>query len=45
MAMYFLAKEYRRQTVSTEKLSKTLLYKKAARKMLVKLTPAVNKKM
>ena len=29
-------------TVSTEKLQKTLLYEKAGRKMLVKLTPGVN---
>ena len=34
-----LTKKIQSQTVSREKQSKTLLYKKCARKMLVKLTP------
>jgi len=39
---YSLPKNYKSQTVIRKKLRKTLLFLKAARKMLMKLTPAVN---
>ena len=37
--LIFFAKKLQTQTVSTEKLRKTLLYEKAAHKKLVKLAP------
>jgi len=39
--VYSFAKKLQSQTVSSEKRQKTLLYKKAAYRMLVKLTKAV----
>ena len=41
-ADFLSTKKLQTQIVSTEKLHKTLLYKKAACKMLLKLTPLVN---
>ena len=43
LRQYSFAKRIQSQTVSTKKLLKTLLYKKAGHKMLVKLTPAREK--
>jgi hypothetical protein len=42
LRQFSFAKKITILNVSTEKLRKTLLYGKAARKMLVKLTPGVN---
>jgi hypothetical protein len=39
LLQYFGAKKCQSQTVTREKLPKILLYKKGARKMLMKLTP------
>ena len=41
-ALISICQKLQTQTVSTEKLGKTLLFEKDAHKMLVKLTPAIN---
>jgi len=40
MRQYSFAKKIQRQTITREKLRKTLLYEKDTHKMLMKLTPA-----
>jgi len=42
LPQYYFAKKLQSSTVIREKLSKALLYKKAAHKMLVTLKPVVN---
>jgi hypothetical protein len=42
LRQYPFAKKLQSQTVSREKLCKTLLYEKAASKLLVQLTPGVD---
>jgi hypothetical protein len=43
MRQYSFAKNYKSQTVIREKLSKTLAYEKGAHKMLMKLTPWIER--
>jgi len=40
--IFFHQKNYKAKTTNRENLHKTLMYKKAARKMLMKLTPKDN---
>jgi hypothetical protein len=42
LRQYFCARKLQSQTVTREKLCKTLLYEKDKLKMLMKLTPRVN---